>query len=86
MLRGLFVILLGVLLSACVTVTDEGALAVECSFRAKPGFNVGNVAHELGGGGHPQASGCTIVGDLDDITAKVVVALKDARREQVSGQ
>ncbi|MEM7535464.1 MAG: bifunctional oligoribonuclease/PAP phosphatase NrnA [Chloroflexota bacterium] len=67
-------------------VTDEGELAVECSFRAKPGFNVGRVAHNLGGGGHPQASGCTIVGDLDEITTKVVSALKDAHREQVSSR
>ena len=38
---------------------EKGRSTVECSFRAKPGFNVGTVALALGGGGHPAASGCT---------------------------
>lgn len=49
---------------------------VECSFRAKPGFNVSDLAFSLGGGGHPPASGCTVPGTLDQVTAKVVPMLK----------
>lgn len=62
-------------------VDEKGQLAVECSFRAKPGFNVGTVAFQLGGGGHPPASGCTIVGTLAEVTARVVPLLKEANRQ-----
>ncbi|MEZ4729176.1 MAG: DHHA1 domain-containing protein [Caldilineaceae bacterium] len=65
-------------------VDETGQLAVECSFRAKPGFDVGSLAFQLGGGGHPPASGCTIPGTLPDVTAQVVAALKAARRRQVA--
>ncbi len=34
----------------------NGQPAVECSFRAKPGFNVGDLAFSFGGGGHPPAA------------------------------
>lgn len=63
---------------------DDGRPRVECSFRAKPGFNVGDVALSFGGGGHPPASGCTIDGTLDEVTLTVVQALKEARRDQMS--
>jgi bifunctional oligoribonuclease and PAP phosphatase NrnA len=58
--------------------------AVECSFRAKPGFNVGELALSFGGGGHPAASGCTIAGLLDEVVAIVVPALTETRRQQAS--
>ena len=56
--------------------------AVECSFRAKPGFNVGDLALAFGGGGHAPASGCTLEGTLPEVMGKVVPALKAARRRQ----
>lgn len=59
---------------------EKGGSTVECSFRAKPGFNVGTVAFELGGGGHPAASGCTLPGTLEEVTAKVLPALQVARQ------
>lgn len=59
-----------------------GEPAVECSFRAKPGFDVSRLAYELGGGGHPAASGCTVPGNLSDVIAKVTLAMKAARRSQ----
>lgn len=65
-------------------VGDDGRLRVECSFRAKPGFNVGDVALSFGGGGHAPASGCTIDGALESVTATVVQALKEARSEQLN--
>lgn len=61
-------------------VDNLGSPAVECSFRAKPGFDVGAVAFELGGGGHRPAAGCTIVGDLTEIVPRVVQRLKVARQ------
>jgi phosphoesterase RecJ-like protein len=49
---------------------------VEVSLRARPSFDVSTVAVALGGGGHPQASGCTIEGPLDVAVERVVTALK----------
>lgn len=63
-------------------IDESGQLAVECSFRAKPGFDVGTLAFSLGGGGHPPAAGCTIAGALEEVTARVVNELKAAHREQ----
>ncbi len=60
-------------------VDASGQAAVECSFRAKPGFDVATVAFELGGGGHPAASGCTLPGTLDVVAPAVVQRLKAAR-------
>jgi phosphoesterase RecJ-like protein len=60
----------------------SGRSAVECSFRAKPGFAVGELALSFGGGGHPPASGCTIEGSLAEVIALVVPALKETRRRQ----
>ena len=62
----------------------SGKSAVECSFRAKPGYNVGELALSLGGGGHPAASGCTVSGSLDEVMALVVPALKETRRLQAA--
>lgn len=67
-------------------VDEKGQLAVECSFRAKPGFDVGSVAFHFGGGGHPPASGCTIPGTLADVTPRVVAALKEAQRQGATKQ
>lgn len=56
---------------------------VDCSFRAKLGYDVGALALKLGGGGHTLASGATIDGPLEAAMARVVPLLKDAVR---SGQ
>jgi bifunctional oligoribonuclease and PAP phosphatase NrnA len=37
---------------------------VDVGLRAVPGTSVAEVALRLGGGGHPQAAGCTLAGDL----------------------
>jgi bifunctional oligoribonuclease and PAP phosphatase NrnA len=61
-------------LSAVLAEKDDGQ--VEVSLRARPSFDVSAVAVALGGGGHPQAAGCTIDGPLDTAVERVVVALK----------
>jgi phosphoesterase RecJ-like protein len=61
---------------------EKGKLVVECSFRARPGFDVSGVAFRFGGGGHPAASGCTLPGPLAEVTPHVVAALKQARSQQ----
>ena len=62
----------------------NGSPAVECSFRAKPGFNVGELAFQLGGGGHAPASGCTLAGSLADVVGSVVPMLIAERRRQLA--
>jgi phosphoesterase RecJ-like protein len=62
-------------ISATFSLVDENV--VECSFRSDPGFNVADIAFELGGGGHVQASGCTLrETSLEDALARVVPMLK----------
>lgn len=48
---------------------------VEVGFRSVPGVDVSGVAFQLGGGGHPQASGCTLNGTLEDARERVLAAL-----------
>jgi phosphoesterase RecJ-like protein len=61
-------------LSAVLAEKDDGR--VEVSLRARPSFDVSAVALALGGGGHPQAAGCTLEGPLDAVVERVVAALK----------
>lgn len=68
------------------TVDAQGRAAVECSFRAKQGFDVSKVAFTLGGGGHPPAAGCTIAGPLNEIAQRVIAHLHEARRAGLSMQ
>jgi phosphoesterase RecJ-like protein len=55
---------------------------VEASLRAVRGVNVSGVALGLGGGGHPQAAGCTVTGTMEQVEAQVLAALFQALREQ----
>jgi bifunctional oligoribonuclease and PAP phosphatase NrnA len=61
-----------------------GLTSVECSFRAKPSYNVAQLALGLGGGGHPAASGCTLLGTLAEVVPHVVGLMKTARQEQTT--
>lgn len=62
----------------------EGKPRVDCSFRGKPGFNVGSVALALGGGGHPVAAGCSLPGELDDVIEQVLPLLQSARQQALN--
>ncbi len=42
------------------------------NFRSKGKVNVSNIARALGGGGHVQASGCQVEGDLEEVKNKVL--------------
>jgi len=65
-------------------VNKAGQTVVECSFRAKPGFDVSQIALAYGGGGHPPAAGCTLTGKLDEVAAEVATALRNARKTQAA--
>jgi len=51
---------------------------VEVDFRSRPGYDVAAVALSLGGGGHPQASGCTLPGTLAEAQARVLPLVQAA--------
>ncbi|MFQ5812701.1 MAG: bifunctional oligoribonuclease/PAP phosphatase NrnA [Anaerolineae bacterium] len=54
---------------------DDGRIKVD--MRARPGVDVSAVALDLGGGGHPQAAGCTLDGDLNEARERVLMAVKE---------
>lgn len=62
---------------------ESGGPAVECSFRARRGFDISGVAQALGGGGHPAAGGCVLSATLAEAVAQVVPMLQRARQEQL---
>jgi len=69
-------------IAAVFSETAEGK--IEISFRAKSGYDVSQIALSLGGGGHPQASGCTVAGPLKAAEAQVVPLLLNATRQDVA--
>lgn len=67
-------------------INRKGEAVVECSFRAKPGFDVAQLALSYGGGGHPPAAGCTIEGELYAVTERVVADLRALRNRLVAAK
>jgi len=64
---------------------EATALFKECapgvyrtSLRSKGDVNVAKVAEQFGGGGHRNAAGCTLKGELAEIEQKLVPLLQDA--------
>lgn len=62
------------------TERDDGT--VDVGMRAVPGYDVAQVALGLGGGGHPQASGCTLAGDLADVRLRVLAEVRSSLARQ----
>jgi phosphoesterase RecJ-like protein len=52
---------------------------VDVGFRSKPGVNVSEIAVALGGGGHPQASGCRLSGPLPEVREQVLATVRAMR-------
>ena len=50
---------------------------VRISLRSKGTVNVASIAERSGGGGHENASGCTLDGPLDDATERILVLLRN---------
>jgi phosphoesterase RecJ-like protein len=50
---------------------------IKVSWRARPGFDVSQVALHFGGGGHKPAAGAEIVGTLETVQAEVIEATRD---------
>ena len=66
----------GVCAGAFLRETADGRYRV--SLRSKGRVDVAEVAERLGGGGHQNASGCTIAGRLPEITAQLSTTLASA--------
>ena len=55
--------------------TEEGQ--IKFSLRAKEPCRVDDIAEQFGGGGHPQASGITMEGTLEETTEQVLRAMEE---------
>lgn len=61
---------------------EMGDGTVRVGFRCNPPYSVSELALNLGGGGHPLASGCSLEGPLDKAEALVVAMGKETIRQQ----
>ena len=53
---------------------EQPGKRVKVSWRAKPGWNVSQIALQFGGGGHPAAAGAELSGKLEDVQSLVLSA------------
>ncbi len=63
---------------AAVILADQGDGIIDVSLRSKPGVDVAAVALALGGGGHPQAAGCQVAGEISEVRQRVLAAVRAA--------
>lgn len=56
---------------------------VKVSFRSKGKADVNELAALFGGGGHPTASGCTVLGKIEDVEKKVLEKAKEIASSSV---
>ena len=68
--------------AAAILREQPGGRSVRVGLRSNtPRLDVSRIAADLGGGGHPSASACTVEGSLDQVEHTVVAALADALKE-----
>ena len=65
-----------------VVFTERDNGTIDVGMRSGPGWDVAQVALRLGGGGHPQAAGCTLEGDLEGVKRQVLAELRQSLRRQ----
>ncbi len=63
---------------------DNGTIDV--GLRSVPGHDVAAVAYRLGGGGHPQAAGCTLEGGLKDVQERVLAEVRRSLVEPAASE
>jgi len=67
-----------------VVFRENGQGTIDVELRSIPGVDVSQVALSLGGGGHPQAAGCKLPGEIGEVEEKVLSAVEDSLRKQAS--
>ena len=72
--------IVGVKMAMMAREDTDGTIKV--ALRAIEPTRVDGIAFSLGGGGHAQASGCTVDGPLDAAMEKVLSAMKKALNEE----
>jgi phosphoesterase RecJ-like protein len=65
-----------------IVFTERNNGTVDVGMRAVPEHDVAQAALRLGGGGHPQAAGCTLEGALPDVRKQVLTEI----RRSLTGQ
>ncbi|MEE8423929.1 MAG: bifunctional oligoribonuclease/PAP phosphatase NrnA [Thermodesulfobacteriota bacterium] len=60
----------------------KGTGKYKVSFRSKGLINVAEIAAELGGGGHPNASGCAVEGTLDEVKNIIKDLVEEKMKEK----
>jgi phosphoesterase RecJ-like protein len=65
-----------------VVFTEREDGSVDVGMRAIPGLDVAGAALRLGGGGHPQAAGCTLMADLPQVREQVLAEIRRCLAEQ----
>lgn len=66
-----------------VVFTERENGTIDVSLRAAPGLDVAQAALHLGGGGHPQAAGSTLNGDLAQVQERVLWVVRRSLAEQM---
>lgn len=65
-----------------VVFTERENGTIDVGMRAAPGLDVAQMALRLGGGGHPQAAGCTLEGELAQVQEHVLAEVQRSLAEQ----
>ncbi len=68
--------------SIAAVFTEKADGRIDVGMRSRPGFDVAAVALSLGGGGHPQAAGCTVDGPLPAAEERVLAALREVKHSE----
>ena len=63
-------------IKAAAMFTEEGHRLIRVSLRSKAGFNVANIAKDMGGGGHVNAAAFDHQGSLKETISKTVKLLQ----------
>jgi phosphoesterase RecJ-like protein len=58
--------------SAAIVFIEKESQQVEISIRSRPGVDISSIAVHFGGGGHPQAAGAMLEGDLEEVIPRVL--------------
>jgi phosphoesterase RecJ-like protein len=64
-------------LDVAILFVEQKKDVVKVSWRARPGLDISEIAHSLGGGGHPAAAGVECAGTLLEVQEKVIKITKN---------